>query len=57
MSVDLFAKNYIVQNIGGGVGGPIFSFGKNKRRVEIYRQIAEEYKLNYQKTFLLQLQK
>lgn len=39
--------------IGAGVAGPLFNFGKNKRRVEIYRQIAEESKLNYQKTYLV----
>ena len=33
--------------------GPIFQFGKNRRRVEINRQIAEQSKLNYQKTYLV----
>ena len=39
-----------LQNATAGVAGPIFNFGKNKRRVEIYRQIAEESRLSYQKT-------
>ena len=33
--------------------GPIFQFGKNRRRVEINRQLAEQSKLNYQKTYLV----
>ncbi len=50
---DLFLGSSYAQNIAAGVTGPIFQFGKNKRRVEIYRQIAEESKLSYQKTYIV----
>jgi multidrug efflux system outer membrane protein len=50
---DLFLGSSYSQSIGGGILGPIFAFGKNKRRVEVYKQQAEEDKLNYQKTFIL----
>ncbi|QBN17673.1 efflux transporter outer membrane subunit [Flavobacterium nackdongense] len=46
----LFDGSSYLQNASAGVAGPIFNFGKNKRRVEIYRQIAEESRLSYQKT-------
>jgi multidrug efflux system outer membrane protein len=49
----LFNSASYVQNASASVVGPIFNFGKNKRRVEIYRQIAEEAKLNYQKTTII----
>jgi multidrug efflux system outer membrane protein len=45
----LFDSSSYLQNASASVVGPIFNFGKNKRRVEIYRQIAEESRLNYQK--------
>ncbi|HQE34929.1 MAG TPA: TolC family protein, partial [Flavobacterium alvei] len=47
---NLFDGSSYLQNASTGVTGPIFNFGKNKRRVEIYRQIAEESRLSYQKT-------
>jgi multidrug efflux system outer membrane protein len=49
---DLFDSGSYMQNAGAGVAGPIFNFGKNKRRVEVNQQIAEERKLNFQKTYL-----
>ena len=49
----LFDGSSYLQNASAGVAGPIFNFGKNKRRVEIYRQIAEESRLSYQKTCLV----
>ncbi len=49
---DLFNDSSYTQNVGAGVVGPIFNFGKNKRRVEVNRQIAEEAKFNFQKTYL-----
>lgn len=52
MVSDLFDNASYVQNVGAGVAGPIFNFGKNKRRVEVNRQIAEESKLLFQKTYL-----
>jgi multidrug efflux system outer membrane protein len=50
---DLFLDGSYNQNASAGVVGPIFQFGKNTRRVEINRQIAEQSKLNYQKTYLV----
>ncbi|TAF73753.1 MAG: efflux transporter outer membrane subunit [Flavobacterium sp.] len=50
---DLFDSGSYNQNASAGVVGPIFQFGKNRRRVEINRQIAEQSKLNYQKTYLV----
>jgi multidrug efflux system outer membrane protein len=50
---DLFLGSSYNQNAYAGVAGPLFAFGKNKRRVEIYRQQAEEYKFAYQKTYLI----
>lgn len=47
---NLFDGSSYLQNASASVAGPIFNFGKNKRRVEIYRQIAEESRLSYQKT-------
>jgi outer membrane protein TolC len=38
--------------VGGGVFGPLFNFGKNKQRVVLKQQIAEESKLKYQKSIL-----
>ncbi|KFC61204.1 RND efflux system outer membrane lipoprotein [Flavobacterium gilvum] len=49
----LFNSSSYLQNASASVAGPIFNFGKNKRRVEIYRQIAEESKLAYQKTCIV----
>jgi len=49
----LFDGSSYLQNASASVTGPIFNFGKNKRRVEIYRQIAEESKLNYQKATII----
>ncbi len=49
----LFDGSSYLQNATAGVTGPIFNFGKNKRRVEIYRQMAEESRLSYQKTCLV----
>lgn len=50
---NLFLGSSYVQNVGGGIAGPIFAFGKNKRRVEAYKQQAEEDKLRFQKTFIV----
>lgn len=49
----LFNSSSYLQNASASVAGPIFNFGKNKRRVEIYRQMAEESKLSFQKTCLI----
>jgi multidrug efflux system outer membrane protein len=49
----LFNSTSYIQNASAAVVGPLFNFGKNKRRVDIYRQIAEESKLSYQKTCIV----
>lgn len=50
---NLFVGSSYMQSAGGGIVGPIFAFGKNKRRVEVYKQQAEEDKLRFQKTFIV----
>ena len=50
---NLFLGSSYTQSVGGGVFGPLFSFGKNKRRVEVYKYDAEQSKLRYQKTYLV----
>jgi multidrug efflux system outer membrane protein len=49
----LFNGSSYLQNVSASVVGPLFNFGKNKRRVDIYRQIAEESRLSYQKTCIV----
>lgn len=39
-------------SIGGTILGPLFNFGKNKRRVEVERKKAEEMLYNYEYTVL-----
>ncbi len=51
-SADLAAFNAsdaLIGSVGAGLFGPIFQFGKNKRRVEIERERTEQTKLNYKK--------
>lgn len=48
----VFDSGSYIQNVGGGVFGPLFNFGKNKQRVVLNQQIAEESKLNYQRSIL-----
>lgn len=49
---NLFLGSSYSQNASAGIAGPIFAFGKNKRRVEINRQQAEQFKFIYQKTYI-----
>jgi multidrug efflux system outer membrane protein len=49
---NLVSGESLVWSVAGGLTGPIFNFGKNKRRVEIERQRAEQYLLDYQETVL-----
>ncbi len=46
------SSNSATWSFSGGLVGPLFNFGKNKRRVEIERQRTEQARLNYQKTVL-----
>jgi multidrug efflux system outer membrane protein len=54
-SPDLSAFNAgdaLIGSVGAGLFGPIFNFGKNKRRVDIERERTEQMKLNYEKTVI-----
>ncbi len=42
-------------SLAGGITGPIFNFGKNKRRVEIEKQRTEQALLNYENIVLQSL--
>jgi outer membrane protein, multidrug efflux system len=42
----------LISYVMGSISGPIFNFGKNKRRVEIERQKTEQARMNYEKTVL-----
>lgn len=42
--------------IGGSVLGPLFEFGKNKRRVEIERKITEQVLYEYERTVIIAFQ-
>lgn len=51
-SPDLSAFNSsdaLIGTAGAGLFGPIFHFGKNKRRVDIEKERTEQMKLNYEK--------
>ncbi len=50
---DLFNDGSYRDNASVGITGPLFQFGKNKRRVEINRQLAEQSKISYEKTYLV----
>ncbi len=43
----------IVGSVGAGLFGPIFNFGKNKRRVEIEKERTKQTKLNYEKAVIM----
>lgn len=42
--------------IGGSLLGPLFEFGKNKRRVEIERKITEQVVFEYERTVIIAFQ-
>jgi multidrug efflux system outer membrane protein len=46
------AGSNLAWSLGAGITGPIFNFGKNKRRVEIERQRSEQALLAYEETVL-----
>ena len=46
------AGSNLAWSVGGGIVGPIFNFGKNKRRVEIEMQRAEQALFSYEETVL-----
>jgi multidrug efflux system outer membrane protein len=54
-SPDLSAFNSgdaLIGAVGAGLFGPIFQFGKNKRRVDIERERTEQMKLAYEKAVI-----
>ncbi len=48
----LTSGDALIWSTAGGLTGPIFNFGKNKRRVQIERERAEQTLLAYEKTVL-----
>ncbi len=51
-SLASFNAGGIAWNVGGGLFGPIFEFGKNKRRVEVEKLKTEQEVLKYKKTVI-----
>ncbi|MCY1722144.1 efflux transporter outer membrane subunit [Prolixibacteraceae bacterium Z1-6] len=54
-SADLSAFNMddaLIGSVGAGLFGPVFQFGKNKRRVELERERTEEMRLNYERAVI-----
>jgi multidrug efflux system outer membrane protein len=47
-----FTTGGMAWSVGGNLLGPLFQFGKNKRRVERQRYLAEASRLNYEATVL-----
>ena len=47
-----FTSGGMAWSVGGSLLGPLFQFGKNKRRVEMQRYLAEASRLNYEQTVL-----
>jgi len=48
----LLSGDAFVYSIGGSILGPIFNWGKNKRRVEIQKEVAEQALYRYEMTVL-----
>jgi len=46
------ASDALIGSAGASLLGPIFQFGKNKRRVEIERERTEQMRFNYEKAVL-----
>lgn len=49
---NLISNDAMIWSVAGGITGPIFNFGKNKRRVQIERERAEQSLLSYENTVL-----
>lgn len=49
---NLLSGDAVVWSLTGDITGPIFNFGKNKRRVEVERERTEQLLLEYEKTVL-----
>lgn len=48
----LFSAESFVYSVGGSILGPIFSWGKNKRRVEIQKEMAKQALYRYEQSVL-----
>jgi outer membrane protein, multidrug efflux system len=49
---DLFSTNALVSVLNGGITGPLFQFGRNKKRVEIERKRSEQVVWQYEQSVL-----
>lgn len=49
---NILSSDAMVWSATAGITGPIFNFGKNKRRVDIERARADQTKLDYERTVL-----
>ncbi len=49
----LFTTNAISSVLSAGITGPIFEFGRNKKRVEIEKKRSEQFLLQYEQTVLV----
>lgn len=49
---NLLSGQSFIYSIGGSILGPIFSWGQNKRRVEIQREVANQALYNFEQTVL-----
>ncbi|MCK5136909.1 MAG: efflux transporter outer membrane subunit [Bacteroidales bacterium] len=48
----LVSGDALIYSIGGSVLGPVFNWGKNKRRVEIQQEVAEQALYRYEQSVL-----
>jgi len=48
----LISGDALIYSVGGSILGPIFNWGKNKRRVEIQQEVAEQSLYRYEQTVL-----
>lgn len=48
----LFSTNALATILTGGITGPIFQFGRNKKRVEIEKKRSEQFVLQYEQAIL-----
>ncbi|MBU3680831.1 MAG: efflux transporter outer membrane subunit [Flavobacterium sp.] len=51
----MFEPSSFTKNAAASITGNVFAFGKNKRRVALYKSLATEAELQFRKTFLTAL--
>jgi multidrug efflux system outer membrane protein len=49
---NLFSSDALMYSVGGSILGPIFNWGRNKRRVEIQKETARQALLSYEQSVL-----